>query len=70
MSAPEVPVKGRVEEGEPAAGILNAALTTGSDLIVMGTQGRSGLGRLLMGSVAENVLRSAPPGGDRERTVL
>ena len=30
------------------------------DLIVMGSHGRSGLGRLLMGSVAEAVLRKAP----------
>jgi hypothetical protein len=29
-------------------------------LIVMGTHGRTGLGRLLMGSVAESVLRTAP----------
>jgi nucleotide-binding universal stress UspA family protein len=36
------------------------AKETGCDLIVMGTHGRTGLGRLLMGSVAETVLRKAP----------
>jgi nucleotide-binding universal stress UspA family protein len=60
MLAPEVRVEGRVEEGEPGTGIVNAARATECDLIVMGTQGRTGLGRLVMGSVAENVLRTAP----------
>jgi nucleotide-binding universal stress UspA family protein len=60
LSAPEVRVESRVEAGKPAAGIVSAAQTTKSDLIVMGTHGRTGLGRLLMGSVAENVLRAAP----------
>ena len=31
-----------------------------TDLIVMGTHGRTGMGRLLMGSVAEQVVRQAP----------
>jgi nucleotide-binding universal stress UspA family protein len=60
LSAPEVRVESRVEEGEPATGIVSAARAMESDLIVMGTHGRTGLGRLLMGSVAENVLRTAP----------
>jgi nucleotide-binding universal stress UspA family protein len=59
-SAPEVRVECRVEEGDPARGIVGAARATESDLIVMGTHGRTGLGRLLMGSVAEQVLRTAP----------
>jgi nucleotide-binding universal stress UspA family protein len=50
----------RVEEGDAAKGIVNAAQATQCDLIVMGTHGRTGLSRLLMGSVAEKVLRSAP----------
>jgi nucleotide-binding universal stress UspA family protein len=59
-SAPEVRLECRVEEGDAAKGIVNAAQATQCDLIVMGTHGRTGLSRLLMGSVAEKVLRSAP----------
>jgi len=50
----------RLEEGEPAEEILRVALLCGADLIVMGTHGRRGLSRLLMGSVAERVVRAAP----------
>lgn len=41
-------------------GILNAAKETGADLIAIGTHGRSGLGRMVMGSVANAVLRRSP----------
>jgi nucleotide-binding universal stress UspA family protein len=47
------------EEGDPASVILRVAGDEKCDLIVMGTHGRTGLRRLLMGSVAENVLRKA-----------
>ncbi|MCA9540227.1 MAG: universal stress protein [Myxococcales bacterium] len=47
-------------EGVPHAAIVRAALSNHSELIVMGTHGRSGLSHLLMGSVAEKVLRQAP----------
>jgi nucleotide-binding universal stress UspA family protein len=40
--------------------ILRIAVKKKSDLIVMGTHGRTGFSRLLMGSVAEHVLRKAP----------
>ena len=50
----------RLEEGEPAEEILRVAKLCGADLIVMGTHGRRGLARLLMGSVAERVVREAP----------
>ena len=50
----------RLEEGDPATMILNVAQETGAGLIVMGTHGRTGLERLLMGSVAEQVMRKAP----------
>jgi nucleotide-binding universal stress UspA family protein len=43
--------------GPAAAGIVEAARLRGADLIVMTTHGRSGLGRLILGSVAESVLR-------------
>jgi nucleotide-binding universal stress UspA family protein len=56
-SLPEVEY--RVEDGDPAVEILAAAREVRCDLIVMGTHGRTGLGRLLMGSVAEQVVRKA-----------
>jgi nucleotide-binding universal stress UspA family protein len=49
-----------IGEGDPAAEILRVARDEAADLIVMGTHGRTGLGRLLMGSVAEQVVRRAP----------
>jgi nucleotide-binding universal stress UspA family protein len=50
----------RLEGGDPAGEIVRAAREHGCDLIVMGTHGRTGLGRLLLGSVAEQVVRKAP----------
>jgi len=47
----------RIEAGEPGDTILSVARDGGADLIVMGTHGRTGLSRLLIGSVAEAVLR-------------
>jgi nucleotide-binding universal stress UspA family protein len=49
----------RVLRGEPAAEILGLAEDENAALIVMGTHGRTGLMRMLMGSVAEQVLRKA-----------
>jgi nucleotide-binding universal stress UspA family protein len=46
--------------GSVAEHILDFARERGVDLIVMGTHGRRGLSHLLLGSVAEQVLRSAP----------
>jgi nucleotide-binding universal stress UspA family protein len=46
-------------EGDPATEIVRHAQQSGVDVIVMGTHGRTGLDRLLMGSVAEKVLRDA-----------
>lgn len=56
----DVTVEHRLEVGSVAEGILCVAAETKSDLIVIGTHGRSGLGRVLLGSVAESVLRKAP----------
>jgi nucleotide-binding universal stress UspA family protein len=47
-------------EGDPAGEMVRYAVDAGMDLIVMGTHGRTGLERLLMGSVAEKVMREAP----------
>lgn len=46
--------------GTPAQTIVDYATATGAGLIVMGTHGRTGLAHLLMGSVAEHVVRTAP----------
>lgn len=46
--------------GNPSDKLVEYADQNHVDLIVMGTHGRSGLNRILMGSVAENVIRRAP----------
>ena len=46
--------------GTPVAEILTMARVKEVDLIAMGTHGRTGVARLVMGSVAEEVLRRAP----------
>lgn len=52
-------VNTHLAEGDPATEIIRAAKETDCDLIVMGTHGRTGLARILMGSVAEHVVRKA-----------
>lgn len=49
----------RVVEGHPASAIVEVARETEAELIVLGTHGRTGLSRVIMGSVAEEVLRKA-----------
>jgi nucleotide-binding universal stress UspA family protein len=49
-----------VESSKPAQAIVDEARRIKADLIAMGTHGRSGLDRLLLGSTAERVLSSAP----------
>lgn len=48
-----------VEEGSPAQAILSRAENGQADLIAMSTHGRGGLGRLILGSVADEVLRNS-----------
>src|SRR5688572_7391564 len=55
----KVPCVHKLLVGDPAAAIIQVAESDGVDLIVMGTHGRTGLSRLLMGSVAEAVVRRA-----------
>ncbi len=57
---PTVSVDHRLVEGDPVAEILRVAKESACDMIVLGTHGRTGLERLLMGSVAEQVVRKAP----------
>jgi len=57
----EIPQIGaRIRQGMPSQQILAAAQEYGADLIVMGTHGRKGLARTLLGSVAEKVVRHSP----------
>src|SRR5579872_180965 len=51
--------KGRVVEAETRSGILDLASEWHADLIVLGSHGRKGLQRFMLGSVAESVARGA-----------
>ena len=61
-----------VRRGPPARCIVDVAKEIGADMIVMGTHGRTGLARMLIGSVSERVVRTShvpvvtvpPPGED------
>jgi universal stress protein A len=55
-----VPVTTQVIVGHPVQMITRTARDRGVDLIVMGTHGRTGFAHLMLGSVAERVLRTAP----------
>lgn len=57
---PAVPHEHHLITGDPAVAIARLAEEQQVDMIVMGTHGRTGLLRLLMGSVAEAVVRRAP----------
>lgn len=48
-----------IEEGNPKSKIIDVASQWNADLIVLGSHGRKGLDRFLMGSVAESVARHA-----------
>jgi len=56
----DVPVETETAEGSPSREIVEYARERGCDVIAMGTHGRSGFDRLLLGSVAERVVRSSP----------
>lgn len=53
-------VESKMTEGHPAEEILKAIKRTGADLVVVGSQGLTGLRRFLLGSVAHKVARHAP----------
>lgn len=54
------PVKAAVVAGDAADEVIRFARTEAADLVVVGTHGRTGLKRLVLGSVAERVVREAP----------
>ncbi len=54
----ELPIE--FESGSASDGIARAAGELGADMVVMGTHGRTGLKRLMIGSVAERTLRYCP----------
>ena len=58
LSAKGLEATTAIREGSPIDVILHHARETGCGLIAMSTHGRSGIGRLVLGSVAESVLRA------------
>lgn len=57
--ARDVEADTEIRRGTPHDEIVAYAEETGADLIVMGTHGRSGIDRVLLGSVTDNVVRQA-----------
>jgi acetoin utilization protein AcuB len=49
-----------IHRGEPASAIIRTAKRSAADVIVMATHGRRGFSRVMLGSIAEMVLREAP----------
>ncbi|WP_336134462.1 universal stress protein [Natronomonas amylolytica] len=60
VSADDVDIETAVETGDPPQVITDRAAAGGFDHVVMGSHGRVGLDRLLLGSVAETVVRRSP----------
>lgn len=60
MKLPGIAIRPEVAEGVPFEEIIRTAREKDVDLIVMGTHGHTGLAHMLMGSVAEKVVRKAP----------
>lgn len=50
----------QTRRGHPALEVLLAARETDADLVVVGTSGKTGIDRVLLGSVAERILRTSP----------
>lgn len=57
---PNAAISRQIRHGAPAEEIVRLARECKADVIVLGTHGRTGLARLLAGSVAEEVMRTAP----------
>ncbi len=54
-----VSVETAVLQGTPAAAVADRVVEAGADLVVMGTHGRTGVGRILLGSTTERLIRHA-----------
>lgn len=74
---PEVPLSLRVLSGEPAHEIVDLSLELSPEVVIIGTHGRTGLKRWLIGSVAERVVQHArcpvltvPPGTPASETAM
>jgi nucleotide-binding universal stress UspA family protein len=59
-SARMVELHAFLEQADPREAVLSAAKKVNADLVVMGTHGRRGIVRALMGSVTESVVRTSP----------
>lgn len=55
----DIPCEYHLLDGNPADAVVDCAKNENVDLIVLGTHGRTGLSRLVMGSVAEKIVRNA-----------
>ncbi|WP_027187257.1 universal stress protein [Desulfovibrio cuneatus] len=55
----DIKTQGVVVTGDPAEEIIEMANSSDADMIIMGTHGRKGIERILFGSVAEQVVKSA-----------
>lgn len=59
LTSKGIPAEGLITKGDPAELIREVAVKTGVDLIVMGTHGRTGFSRLMLGSVASGVIHNS-----------
>ncbi len=60
LGSPHVDATARIEAGSPPEVILDVARRTHADVLVLGTHGRSGFDRLMLGSVTEKILHKSP----------
>jgi nucleotide-binding universal stress UspA family protein len=56
----QIPTSFLIWEGDPAESIVEAAISERAEIIVIGSHGRAALGRALIGSVSDQVVRHAP----------
>ena len=60
LAPDDIELETNIEDGTPSRVIVEQAQPGVCDLVVMGTHGRGGIDRLLLGSVTERVVRQAP----------